>query len=77
MKAANVLRDGRSGIADVETGKPMTEHTHMLATSISKRFVGGLCIARELEGRLALDLNAPSDQRQRFSWPSKYAMAIQ
>jgi len=60
MTAAYVLRDGSggtaaSGFADVEAGVPMTDQIRMLAASTGKSFVGALCIALALDGRLALD----------------------
>lgn len=60
MTAAYVLTDGTSGtaasgLADVETRVPMTDHSCMLAASIGKSFVGALSIALAQEGRLALD----------------------
>jgi len=60
MTAAYVLGDGSigaaaSGMADVEAGVPMTEHSPMLAASIGKSFVAALCVTLDLEGRLALD----------------------
>jgi D-alanyl-D-alanine carboxypeptidase len=60
MTAAYVLEDGTvgtaaSGLADVEANVPMTDNTRMLSASIGKSFVGALCIALALEGRLNLD----------------------
>lgn len=60
MTAAYVLRDGTSisaasGLADVEAKVPMADHPRMLAASTGKSFVGALCIALALEGRLSLD----------------------
>ncbi len=60
MTAAYVLNDGTvdtaaSGLADVEASVPMTDNTRMLSASIGKSFVGALCIALALEGRLDLD----------------------
>ena len=60
MTAAYVLRDGTqgttaSGLADIEAQVPMKDHPRMLAASTGKSFVGALCIALTLEGRLALD----------------------
>ncbi len=60
MTAAYVLEDGTigtaaSGLADIEANVPMTDNTRMLSASIGKSFVGALCIALAIEGRLALD----------------------
>lgn len=60
VTAAYVLGDGTSGsassgLADVEAGVPMNDRPRMLAASTGKSFVGALCIALALEGRLALD----------------------
>ena len=60
MTAAYVLHDGTvgtaaSGLADVEAEVPMTGNTRMLSASIGKSFVGALCIALAIEGRLAPD----------------------
>ncbi len=60
ITAACVLEDGTivtaaSGLADVEANVPMTDNTRMLSASIGKSFVGALCIAQALEGRLDLD----------------------
>jgi D-alanyl-D-alanine carboxypeptidase len=60
MTAAYVLEDGTvgtavSGLADVEANVSMTDNTRMLSASIGKSFVGALCIALALEGRLDLD----------------------
>ena len=46
-------------MADFKTGAAMTEHTHMLVTSIGTSFVVGFLIALASEGRLTLDVNAP------------------
>ena len=43
------------GLADVETGRPMTTDTPMLAASIGKTFVAATVIALAEEGRLGLD----------------------
>lgn len=60
MAAAYVLSDGTSGttasgLADVEAKVPMTDKSRMLSASTGKSFVGALCIALALEGRLDLD----------------------
>jgi D-alanyl-D-alanine carboxypeptidase len=60
ITAACVLKDGTvvtaaSGLADVEANMPMTDNTRMLSASIGKSFVGTLCIALAIEGRLSLD----------------------
>ena len=71
MTAAYVLSDGTvgtaaSGLADVEASVPMTDNTRMLSTSIGKSFVGALCIALALEGRLTLDVNVPQISGKNF-----------
>ena len=72
MTAAYVLEDGTfgtaaSGLADVEANTPMTDNTRMLSASIGKSFVGALCIALALEGRL--DLDEPISRRiDSFDW---------
>jgi len=58
--AACVLRDGTvgvaaTGVADLETGTPMTPRSRMLAASIGKTFVGATAIALAREGVLNLD----------------------
>jgi hypothetical protein len=50
---------GTSGMANFKKGAAMTEHTHMLVTSIGTSFVVGLLIALALKGRLTLNVNAP------------------
>ncbi len=72
MTAAYVLDDGTvgtaaSGLADVEAEVPMTANTRMLSASIGKSFVGALCIAMALEGRMALD-DPVSQWLGRFAW---------
>jgi len=59
--AACVRRDGTSavaaaGVADRETGAPMTVRARMLAASIGKSFVAATVLALVSEGRLALDV---------------------
>lgn len=59
--AAYVLRDGTigaaaTGVADRETGRPMTVHSRMLAASIGKTFVGATVVALSLEDVLDLDI---------------------
>ena len=60
MTAAYFLADGTvgtaaSGLADIEAKVPMAGNTRMLSASIGKSFVGALCIALAIEGRLSLD----------------------
>ena len=72
MTAAYVLEDrtvgtAASGLADVEAEVPMTDNTRMLSASIGKSFVGALCIALAIEGRL--DLDEPISRRiDTFDW---------
>lgn len=59
--AACVLQDGTStvaaaGVADRETGAPMTVRARMLAASIGKSFVAATVLALVSEGRLDLDV---------------------
>lgn len=56
--AAVALPDGRiaaaaTGLADVESGRPMMPDTPMLAASIGKSFVAATVLALESEGRLS------------------------
>jgi len=72
MTAAYVMEDGTigtasSGLADVEAKVPMSDNTRMLSASIGKSFVGALCIALDLEGRLDLD-EPVSRWIGRFDW---------
>lgn len=58
VTAAIALPDGSivsaaTGLADVETGRPMTPETPMLAASIGKSFVAATVLALEAEGRLS------------------------
>lgn len=60
--ATYVLSDGTvgsaaTGMADIESGLPMTVESRMLAASIGKSFVGAAIIALSCEG--ILDLDAP------------------
>jgi len=60
--AAFVLRDGTvgsvaTGMADIESGRPMTKESRMLSASLGKSFVGATVIALSYEGKL--DLDAP------------------
>jgi len=60
MTASYVLKDGKSGhassgLADVESKRPMTDNSRMLAASTGKSFVGALAVALAKEGRLKLD----------------------
>ncbi len=59
--AAYVLRDGTTGVAatgvaDIETGTPMTAKSRMLSASIGKTFVGATVVALAREGVLDLDI---------------------
>jgi D-alanyl-D-alanine carboxypeptidase len=58
--AAYVLSDGTAGVvatglADVETEKPMSPSSRMLAASIGKTFVSATALALAQQGRLELD----------------------
>lgn len=58
--AAFALPDGRvvgvaTGVADRETGAPMTSDTRMLAASIGKMFVAATALGLAHEGKLDLD----------------------
>ena len=58
--AAFALPDGRvvgvaTGVADRETGAPMTSDTRMLAASIGKMFVAATALGLAREGKLDLD----------------------
>jgi len=60
MTAAFALPDDRvfgfaSGLADKETGEPMTPDSRMLSASIGKTYVAATAISLILEGRLDLD----------------------
>jgi D-alanyl-D-alanine carboxypeptidase len=60
--AAYVLKDGKvgvaaTGVADLESGVPMTVQSRMLSASIGKTFVAATAVALSHEG--ALDLDAP------------------
>jgi len=60
VTAAIALPDGEvlaasSGLADVESGRPMTDVTPMLAASIGKTFVAATVLALESQGQLSAD----------------------
>lgn len=60
IAAALVLDDGRivaaaAGLADRETGRPMTPETPMLAASIAKTFVAAAVLSLEAAGLLDVD----------------------
>jgi D-alanyl-D-alanine carboxypeptidase len=58
--AAYVLKDGKvgivaTGVADIESGMPMTVQSRMLVASIGKTFVGATAVTLSREGVLELD----------------------
>ncbi|MBW2368797.1 MAG: beta-lactamase family protein [Deltaproteobacteria bacterium] len=60
MTAAFALPDGRvfgfaSGVADKESGEPMTPDSRMLSASIGKTYVAATAISLILDGKLDLD----------------------
>ncbi len=82
--AAYALPDGTvgvaaSGLADVESGTPMTEQSRMLAASIGKSFVAATALALALDGVVELDapVSAVLSQRPWFSrLPNRDAITL-